>query len=411
MSAMSALSIDAVDRFEDAAVRPMLLVNNLEIGGAEVAILNLAIGLQGLGCRPLVCAWRRGGALEERFRAAGIELDVPDTDDRGGWQRLGVPKLLGHTIRRRGVNVLHAHLSDSLAWAALLQGRAAVPCLVSHHTTDLIDTVGIGRPLYGWTRRRLLYACSRVVAHNIAVSDAVRARLVAEAHVPAARISVIENGLALPAAERVAASADRRRRCRAGAGLATGGGPTVVAVGRLTREKGFDTLLHAVPAIRAVRPDARVVILGDGPYRDDLLRLRAELGLTDIVALPGFVDDVGAVLEQADVLAAPSHIEGLPMAVIEAMAWGLPVVVSDIPGHRDLVPDGSTGLCVPLGDAAALAAGVLATLAGGAAVETRVGRALANVRQTYIAEAMARRHLDLYRDAILRRRSGVASAG
>lgn len=408
---MSALSIDETDGFDAAAVRPMLLVNNLEIGGAEVAILNLAIGLQGLGCRPLVCAWRRGGSLEERFRAAGIALDVPSAEDRGGWQRLSVPKLLGHRIRRHGINVLHAHLSDSLAWAALLQGRSAVPCLVSHHTTDLIDTVGIGRPLYGWTRRRLLYACSRVVAHNIAVSDAVRDRLIAEARVPAERVSVIENGLALPAAERVAASADRRRRRRAGAGLATSGGPTVVAIGRLTREKGFDTLLRAVPAIQAVRPDARVVILGDGPYRDDLLRQRGQLGLDDSVALPGFVDDVGAVLEQADVLAAPSHIEGLPMAVIEAMAWGLPVVVSDIPGHRDLVPDESTGLTVPLGDAAALAAGVLATLAGGAAVEARVARALGNVRRTYSAEAMARRHLDLYRDGIVQRRARFAPAG
>lgn len=406
---MSALSIVEADEAALRPVRPMLLVNNLEIGGAEVAILNLAIGLRELGCDPLVYAWRRGGILEERFRAARIELEVPAANDRGGWQRLGVPKLLEQAVRRHRIDVLHAHLSDSLAWAALLQGRAAVPCVVSHHTTDLIDTVGIGRPFYGWTRRRLLYTCSRAVAYNIAVSEAVRDRLVAEARVPPARVRVIENGLALPAAERVAAAADRRRR-RAEAGFAEGG-PIIAAVGRLTREKGFDTLIAAVPALRAAHPALRVVIAGDGPYRDELLRHRAGLGLDAVVALPGFTNDIGGVLAQADVLAAPSHIEGLPMAVIEAMAWGVPVVASDIPGHRALIEPDVTGLSVPLGDVAALAAGICATLAGGAAVEARVGHALDDVRESYSARTMARRHLDLYREALaghaLRRAQGV----
>jgi len=197
----------------DTVVRPMLLLNNLDIGGAEVAVLNLAIGLMALGCKPLVYGWRRGGALEARFRDAGVEIDVPPEPGRGGWRRLAVPRLLAQAVEQHGITVLHAHLSDSVTWAALLQSRVGVPCVVSHHTTDLIDTVGINRPLYGWARRRLLSASSRAIGRNIAVSDAVRDKLIDQAGIPEHQIVVIENGLPQPPADQVAsACAERRAR-------------------------------------------------------------------------------------------------------------------------------------------------------------------------------------------------------
>ena len=391
---MNALPIPNPTLSDASDIRPMLLVNNLDFGGAQTAVFNLAIGLMGLGCAPLVLAWKRGGPLEERFRSAGIMFEVPGTAHTG-WGRIGIPKLLRQAVARHRINVVHAHMSDSAAWAAVLQHRGQVPCLVTHHTTDLIDTVGIGRPLYGWARRRLLSLCSRAVAHNIAVSGAVRERLMADSHIAGGHVTVIENGLPLPSTQRVSAASERRR-ARAGHGFAAGG-PLVLALGRLTREKGFDTLIEAAPAIRAVYPQARFRIVGDGPHRSALLETRARLGLEEIVELPGFVTDVGPLLEEADVLAAPSQIEGLPMAVLEAMSWAVPVAVSDIPAHRELVSPGSTGLTFPVADAAALADALLRTLSDACAAGERTARALDNVRERYSAKATALRHITAYR--------------
>lgn len=378
-------------------IRPLLLVNNLDVGGAQIAVLNLAIGLLELGYAPLVHPWKRGGALEERFRKAGVPIELPEAECNG-WSRLAVPRRLRVLARRHDVNLIHAHMSDAAAWAALLQRSIDLSCVVSHHTTDLIDTVGIGRPVYGWTRRRLLSLCSRSVSHNIAVSSAVRDRLIAESRLDGSRVTVIENGLPLPPAERVVAAAEQRR-VRAEQGFSSGG-PVVLAVGRLTREKGFDALIEAAPALRSVYPYARIRIVGDGPYRSALLESRARLGLEEVVELPGFASDVGVFLEAADVFAAPSHIEGLPLAVLEAMSWAVPVVVSNIEGHRDLVSPGSTGMIFPVGDATALANALLLTLSGGRAAGERAARALRDVRDHYSATAMARRHIETYRTLI-----------
>ena len=373
-------------------MRVLLLIHNLDLGGAQTAVLNLARGLKSLGQPPLVMAWRRTGVLEPQFRAAGIELDLP-SGPRGGLRRLGVPGLIRRTVEARGIDVIHAHMSDSAIWAALVQPRCRRPAVVTHHSSALIDTVGRGRPVYGWFRRRLLFLSARHVAVNVAVAEAVRTPLARASGIPSERIDVIPNGIPLPPQDAVDAAREARRQRGERADFA----PRLLFLGRLAESKALDILIQAAPRLFEAYPTASIDIVGEGDEEDALQAQVKTLGLTEKIRFRGFAADVAPWLRQADLFVSPSRVEGLPFAVLEAMAWGLPVVASDIPGHRELVRPKETGVLVRLDDPEQLAEALIEALH-----ETTRGQHLTEAAQALVAEgyseaAMARRHVALYR--------------
>jgi glycosyltransferase involved in cell wall biosynthesis len=139
----------------------------------------------------------------------------------------------------------------------------------------------------------------------------------------------------------------------------------VVAAGRLTFQKNFGLLVEAFRTVVEGNERARLVILGEGAERESLERLISRLGLQDVVALPGFVPNPYPSMSRAAVFVLSSRYEGLPTALVEAMACGTPVITTDTPGGvREIVGDGRFGLLTPPGDAAALAAAIAAVLAG-----------------------------------------------
>ena len=152
--------------------------------------------------------------------------------------------------------------------------------------------------------------------------------------------------------------------------------PLLLWVGRLDPIKGLDVLVRATALVCRTQP-VQLAIVGDGPYREELLAGIAANDLADSVRLLGMREDVPSWLQSADVFVFPSRTEGLPNALLEAMAVGLPVVTTDVPGCRDLIQDGQTGLLVPVDDAAALAAAMLRLLDPGPFAR-RLGEAAAD---------------------------------
>jgi glycosyltransferase involved in cell wall biosynthesis len=145
-------------------------------------------------------------------------------------------------------------------------------------------------------------------------------------------------------------------------------GPTILFLGRLRRYKGVDWVLRAMPAVRASVPGARLVVVGDGPFRPALERAARRLGVADAVEFLGFLPRAGKVraLQEAWVLVQPSPKEGWGLTVVEAGACGTAVVAADSPGLRDSVRRDETGLLVPFGDDERLAAALTRVLGDGA---------------------------------------------
>jgi glycosyltransferase involved in cell wall biosynthesis len=143
-------------------------------------------------------------------------------------------------------------------------------------------------------------------------------------------------------------------------------------VGRLITQKGHADLLRAWSLLGDGRRNAVLVVLGEGSERPALEALAAALGLTGSIRFAGFREDAASLLPALDLLAHPSLFEGLPNAVLEAMAAGLPVVATAIPGNDELIRDGETGLLVPPGDPPALAR-ALGRLLGDPALRAALG--------------------------------------
>ncbi|MDE2150103.1 MAG: glycosyltransferase family 4 protein [Gammaproteobacteria bacterium] len=173
----------------------------------------------------------------------------------------------------------------------------------------------------------------------------------------------------------------------------------VVFVGRQVAVKGLDVLLRAWA--ETTRPaGARLVLAGDGPERPALMQQASALGIAETVEFPGTISDVPALLAGAAAYVQPSHREGLPNSVLEAMAAGLPVIATRIGGHEDIIAEGETGLLVPPADPGALAA-ALQRLFENSELRRRLGdQAAAYVRRNFATTVVIERLLDLYRTDI-----------
>lgn len=198
--------------------------------------------------------------------------------------------------------------------------------------------------------RDLLYRCYlrlvRGADRIITQTEAVARRLEGEIAPRPGQVECIHNPVD---AERLAVAAARS------ASPFTGPGPHVLAMGRLTHQKGFDLLLEAIAGVRAAGVPAQLTIVGVGELEADLKAQAAALGLADVVTFAGFQEQPERYFAHADVFVLSSRYEGMPNVVLEALACGLPIVAFDCPhGVSEIVHDGANGRLLPAEDVGAL---------------------------------------------------------
>lgn len=241
-------------------------------------------------------------------------------------------------LLERQADVLIAHGYKSNLLGRIAARRAGIPIIsVSRGWTGENMKVR----LYDALDKFHLRFMDRIVCVSKAQADRVYRTDVAPG-----RVRVIRNSARLNAfAEPDLAYKKILRR------VAGGDGPIVLAAGRLSPEKGFHVLVEAAEFI----PDAQFVLLGDGSERNRLEGRIRELGLGERICLPGFREDLDALIPWADLVVLPSFTEGLPNVALEASAAGVPVVATAVGGTPEVIEDGVTGYLVPAGDAAALA--------------------------------------------------------
>ena len=363
-------------------VRILELLVSTDLGGGPAHVRDLIAGLAGSEFRFTV-AGPAGGALLPELTAAGADFEPVAAD------RLS-PGALRDTVRlarARRIQIIHSHGKGAGLYgriAARLTGAAAI------HTFHGIHPSGYGAPYL--RLERALARWSFAVVH-VSESQAGEARALGLA--PAGRTRTIVNGID---AARVRAIAARAPVSRATLGLR----PEALVLGTVARfdpVKRLEVLVRALPLLATGVPQAQLLIVGDGPERDTLRALARTLA-PDRVVFAGAIPDAARVLPVVDLYVTASRREGLPLAVLEAMACGLPVLATEAPGHVDAVEPEVTGRLVPLDDAPSLAAAA-ALLLRDPALRARMGRAGRERVERRFAHTRALAEIaDLYREAV-----------
>jgi glycosyltransferase involved in cell wall biosynthesis len=328
------------------------------LGGQEVRTLNEARWTAERGWRVLL-ACQPDGRLAGRAREAGVE--TRPVRMRGPLDPRGLAALV-RLVRREHVSLVHTHSSID-AW---LGGMAARLCRVPVVRTRHVS-IAIRRgpnPVYRWLADRVITS-----------GEAIR-RVVLAAGVPPARVVAIPAGVNLESFPFGLKAPEIEREL----GL---GSPVVGSVAMFRGSKGHPQLLQAFARVRERHPRASLLLVGDGIRRPWVEQLAREAGLADAVVFTGFRPDVPALLAAMDCFAlASTRTEGVPQALLQAFAVGVPVVASRIGGIPEVVTDGETGLLVESEAVPPLAAAIERVLEDpvGAAQRARAARALVEAR-------------------------------
>jgi len=369
-----------------ARIRVLFVVGNFVVGGAERHLIELWRHLDRSRFEVTIACFRREGG----FLAEAEALGWPIHELRVGariYDASGLAALarLVRLVRAVRPHVVHGYLFGPNLLGALAGRIGGVPVIVVAK-----------RNLDAFESRRQVRAqrlAHRLATHVTAVSEAVADSVVALG-VPRARITVIPNGVDATrfAADPPAAAA----RAELGADSA----PLVGSVGCLAARKDYATLLEALGRLARRGLDFRVALVGDGPERSALEARAAALGLAERVRFLGERERVERLLPGMDVFVLSSREEGIPNALLEAMAAGRPCVATAVGGTPEVLRDGATGWLVPPGSPEALAAALEEALTRPAEAQRRGQAARRAVREELSIETMVRRHEDFYERAV-----------
>jgi glycosyltransferase involved in cell wall biosynthesis len=364
--------------------RVLQFVNSFHLGGTEGQVVELLRGLAGR-YRASAAVIRAEGAHLPAVQALGIqpaEFGLSGSVLRPGtaWQ---VMRLARH-VASQGIDLVHAQ--DFYSTLVGVPGARLGGAKVVVNRLDLAHWL---TP----SQRIALALATRAADRVVVNARAIREQLVREERLPWGRISVIPNGIDL-------ARFDRQRRGALEAPIPeVRAGVRVAHVANMNHSvKAQEDALEAMAVLARRRgPRAELFFIGDGPRRGPLEELAKKLGVEDRAHFLGRREDVPAILARAQIGLLCSRAEGLSNAVIEMMAAGLPVVVTDAGGNRELVRHGERGLVVPVGAPRALAE-AMAELAASKALRLRMGAAgRAFVERELGLERLVRRHDALYR--------------
>lgn len=338
----------------------LYVINSLEEGGAERSLAEMLPHLTKLGVEPLIaCLHRRTEGVHEEVVKAGFEVRVLTSRHMAGCARE-----LRQMIREEQPAIVHTTIFE-----ADLIGRFAAWRTSSKVVTSLVNTsydpvrledpnvskwkLAVAKAIEGWTARHL-------TDHFHAISEAVKGHAVQHLGLDAEKITTIPRGRDLKRLGEP--SPERRRRVREALGISVDQ-TIILNIGRQEFQKGQRYLLEAIELLADEHPNLLLLHAGPLGNASTELRLRAESRqLAGRVRFLGHRDDVPDLLAAADIFVFPSLYEGLGSTLIEALAMGIPLVVSDLPAAREVAGDGAGTVFVEPGNASACANGLRAVL-------------------------------------------------
>lgn len=321
------------------------------VGGGSTHLRDLAVGLDPARFEPIV-ACSDDGPLAGVLEAAGHPVArIPMTRPLNP----GAIAALAERVRRSKVDLVHSHGTR----AALCGAPAAALCGVPHlYTVHGWSFHQRGSALAEAAARSCEALAARLSRHVVCVSHADQRSGLAHGILSDRRSRVIPNGID---PSRFRPDPPARARLRRVLGVAEGE-PLIGLFGRLTRQKAQGVFLRAAAEVLAREPASRFMLVGEGEDRLALAALAAGLGLGGRLMMLGSRSDVPELLAASDIFVLPSLWEGLPIALLEAMAAGVPAIASAVDGSLEVIQPGQSGLLVAPGEVAPLAEAMLALI-------------------------------------------------
>ncbi|MCL6620973.1 MAG: glycosyltransferase [Syntrophobacterales bacterium] len=360
-------------------LRVLQLISTLPVGGAEEVVAAIVRGLNPELFEVEAATLGTLGAIGEELRREGYRVTALNLPLKRT-PALRLIRSVRRLLRDRHPEILHTHLYHPNLYGRLAAWGLGLPVVCSVHN---VYTRIKGHRLF---LNRLLVPLTDVV---LAVSPQVWADIRRYDGVPPEKLLLLPNGVDLRAMDLPESREEARARLQVD-------GFVIGAVGRLEEAKGHTWLLEALRLLGGDLPELTLLVAGEGRLEEALRRQAADLGLEGRVRFLGWRRDVPLILKALDLYVQPSLWEGLSLALLQAMAAGLPVVATRIPGFEQVITSGVNGVLVPPRDAAALAAAIR-ELKGDPATRARLGEAARRtVSDHYSQETMLHRLQELY---------------
>lgn len=355
----------------------MQLINVLDFGGAESLALNICMYLNKCGsCQTSICGLFGGkGPLAAHAENNAVRVHYFKPERAG---RLQVMWNLYRLFRNQGVTVLQVHGSYLLQYAALPARLAGVKVIYTEHAKY---SLGKSAKL-----KRNTKCLSRLADRVVCVSENLKNFMITEIGIRASRIEVIHNGVDLDTfrveSKQIPVKEDLKKLL-------------VGTVARLSEPKDHGNLLRAFAVAVSKRPELRLMLVGDGELRSSIQNMIQECDLEQHVEMLGRRSDIPELLEAMDLFVLPSRREGFPIAVLEAMACGKPVVATDVGGVSEIISNGEDGIIVPPENSNALADAILKLAADNELRDTIAAKGYQKVVSQFSEQAMMNKYLNL----------------
>ena len=314
------------------------IIGNAIVGGMEVCVSRLVERLPP-DRFTVVCLCPFESKFTQTLRDAGATVYITPMQDHPQWESL---QLAATLVRMHKIQIIHAHLPNAHLLAGLVSALTGVPAFATVHGRGIAP---LDFEISRLTSTHLSVVCETARVHALALG------------IPESRVHLIPNGVD---ADFYAARDDA-------GGLNTlleipRTTPIVGFVGRLAPEKGPDIFIRMASFVHAEMRDARFVLVGDGPLRPSLERLATQLGLYEHVKFAGLQRNMRSIYQSLALFVSASHSEGMPLALMEAMASGCPCVATQVGGVAEVMQEGTTGLLARPNDPEHLGAAVISLL-------------------------------------------------